>query len=125
MSFQSFLWFFLTPFTFGFHISTSLELYIGYVDGANRSSWRLFSTTWDVFAQNGKLASMQGICIGFSTNDIVEYSAMVELLFDVIWHDLRCLFIRFDSQLVVLQLANVYYVRNLTILCMVLRVCLP
>lgn len=68
---------------------------------------------------------MQGICNGHSTNNIVDYSMVVELLFDAISHGIHHIVIRLDSQLVVLQLTNIYSVRNHVILRMVLRVHLP
>lgn len=37
---------------------------------------------------NGELVSLQEICIGRSTNNIVEYSMVIKLLFDVISHDI-------------------------------------
>jgi len=62
------------------------------------------------------------ICIVRSTNNIVSYSLVVELLSDVIAHGIRHLVIRLDSQPVVLQLASISSVRSPTILHMVLRV---
>lgn len=107
---------------FGLQISTSLKLYIGYVDGASCSTQNLSFEAWAIFAPNGELVSMKGIFIGLSTRNIVEYSAVVQLLYDVILHGIHCLVIRLDSQRVVLQLSNVYLVKNPTILHMVLRV---
>jgi len=114
----------LVAFTFGMQMSTSLELYFGYDDGASYSNRNLSSTTCGIFAPNDGLLSLKGICIGRSTNNIVEYSTMVELLFDAISHGICLLVIRLDSQLMVLQLTNVYSVRVPTILCMLLRVLL-
>jgi len=101
---------------------TFLKPYVGYVDGCSRSTWNLSSTAWAIFSPNGKLVSMQWIFIGHSTNNIIEYSAMVELWYDAISHGIRRIVIRLHSQLVLLQLANIYLVRNHAILCMVLRV---
>jgi len=67
---------------------------------------------------------MQGIFISLSTNNIAEYNAVVELIYDDILYGIRFLVIKLDSKLVVLQIANVYLVRNTAILCMVLRVCI-
>jgi ribonuclease HI len=55
-----------------------------------------------------ELISLQGVCLNYVTNNIAEYSVVIELLIDVILLDIRHLVIRLDSQLVVLQLSNVY-----------------
>jgi len=112
----------LFPFKFGLQMSISLENFISYADGASRSTQNLSSTTWAIFAPNGELVSLQGICISRSTNNIVEYSTMFELLFDAIMNGIRRLVVRLDSQLVVLQLVGIYLVRSPTILRMALRV---
>ena len=77
-------------------MSTSLEPYIGYSDGASRSTQNLSSVAWAIFAPNGELVSMQGICIGRSTNNIVDYSVVVELLSNVILHGICDIVIRLD-----------------------------
>ena len=103
-------------------MSESLEPFVGYADGASRSTQNLSSAAWAIFAPSGELVSFQGICIGQSTNNIAEYSALIELLSDAISLGIRRIIIRLDSQLVVLQLTNIYTVRNPTILRMFLRV---
>ena len=66
--------------------------------------------------------SFRGVCIGQSTNNIAEYSALIELLSDAITHGIRWLVVRLDSQLVVLQLKGTYSVRNPAIYRKFLRV---
>ena len=66
--------------------------------------------------------SLQGICLGRATNNIAEYNAVVELLVDAISLRIRHLVVRLDSQLVVLQLSNVYYIRSPTLLRVYLRI---
>jgi ribonuclease HI len=51
-----------------------------------------------------------------ATKNIAEYSAVIELLVDAISLGIRCLVVRLDSQLVVLQLSNVYSIRSPTLL---------
>jgi len=101
-----------------------LEPFVGYVDGASRSVQNLSSAAWAIFAPSGELVSFKGICIGCSTNNIVEYNALVELLSDAISLGICQIIITLDSQLVVLQIKNVYIVRNPTIHRIFLRVCL-
>lgn len=84
-------------------MSTSLEPYIGYVNGASCSTQNLSSTAWSIFSPNSELVSMQGIYIRHLNNNIVEYSVVVEILFDAISHGICRIVIKFDSQFIVLQ----------------------
>lgn len=59
---------------------------------------------------SGKLVSFQGICISQSMNNIAKYSALIELLSDAISLGIRQIIIRLDSQLIVLQITNIYTV---------------
>jgi ribonuclease HI len=58
--------------------------YIGFVDGASRSTQNLASTAWEIYAPTNKLVSLRGVCLGRVTNNIVEYSPIIELLVDAI-----------------------------------------
>ena len=78
-------------------ISESLEPFVGYVDGASRSTQNLSSAVWAIFAPNDELVSLQGIFIGKSTNNIVEYSPLIELLSDAISFGINHIIIRLDS----------------------------
>ena len=100
----------------------SLEPFVGYADGASHSTQNLSSAAWDIFTPNDKLVSFQGICIGRSTNNIVEYSALIELLSDAILFGINHIIIRLDSQLLVLQLTIIYTVRNPILLIFFVRV---
>jgi ribonuclease HI len=82
--------------------------YIGFTDGASRSTQNLASTAWEIYAPTNELISLHGVCLGRATNNIVEYSAVIELLTDAISLGICHLVVRLDSQLVVLQLSNVY-----------------
>ena len=62
----------------------SSEPFFGYADGASHSTQNLSSVVWAIFTPNGELVSFQGICIGRSTNNIAEYSVLIELLSDAI-----------------------------------------
>ena len=103
-------------------MSNYSETYVGYADGASRSTQDLSSAAWAIFDPSGELVSFRGVCIGQSTNNIAEYSALIELLSDTIAHGIRQLIVRLDSQLVVLQLSGIYSVRNPAIYRMFLRV---
>jgi ribonuclease HI len=76
--------------------------YIGFADGASRSTRNLASTAWEIYAPTNEIISLRGVCLGRATNNIAEYSAIIELLVDVISLGIRHLVVRLDSQLVVL-----------------------
>ena len=61
-------------------MSNYSDTYVGYADGASRSTRNLSSATWAIFDPSGELVSFRGVCIGRSMNNIVEYSALIEIL---------------------------------------------
>jgi ribonuclease HI len=69
-----------------------------------------------------ELISLRGIFLGRATNNIAEYSAVIELLANSNSLGIHHLIIRLDSQLVVLQLNNVYSIRSPTLLWVYLRI---
>ena len=68
------------PLYISSQMSESSKPFVGYANGASRSTQNLSSAVWAIFALNNKLVSCRGICIGRLTNNIVEYSALIELL---------------------------------------------
>jgi ribonuclease HI len=96
--------------------------YIGFADGASRSTRNLASAAWAIYAPTNELISLRGVCLGWATNNIAEYSIVIELLVDAISLGIRRLVVRLDSQLVVLQLSNVYSIRSPTLLRVYLRI---
>jgi ribonuclease HI len=90
--------------------------YIGFADGASRSTRNLASAAWEIYAPTNELISLQGICLCRATNNIAEYSVVVELLVDAISLGIHHLVVRLDSQLVVLHLSNVYSIQSPTLL---------
>jgi ribonuclease HI len=89
-------------------MSVSSLPYIGFVDGASRSTQNLASVAWEIYAPTDELISLHGVFLGRATNNIMEYSAVIELLTDAISFGIHHLIVRLDSQLVVLQLSNIY-----------------
>jgi hypothetical protein len=96
--------------------------YIGFADGASRSTQNLASAAWEIYAPTNELISLRGICLVRATNNIVEYSTIIELLVDAISLGICHLVVRLDSQLVVLQLSNVYSIQSPTLLRVYLRI---
>jgi ribonuclease HI len=103
-------------------MSESSLPYIGFADGASRSTQNLASTVWEIYAPTNELVSLRGVCLGRATNNIAEYSAIIELLGDSISLRIHHLVVRLDSQLVVLYLSNVYSIRSPTLLWVYLRI---
>ena len=78
-------------------MSTSLQPYFGYADGASHNTHDLSSIAWATYDSNGELVSLQRICMSCSTNKIAEYNTMIELLFDAISHGICYIVIILDS----------------------------
>ena len=97
-------------------MSESSEPFVGYADGASHSTQNLSFATWAIFTPSGELVIFQGIYISRSKKNIVEYSTLIELLSDAISLGIRRIIIRLDSQLIILQLTNIYTIRNPTII---------
>ena len=92
------------------------SVYIGFTDGARRHTQNSASVAWVIYTPMGQVLSSGGVCLRPSSNNIVEYNVMIELLRDAISHGIRSLEVRLDSQLVVIQLNGVYHIRHLTLL---------
>ena len=105
-------------------MSSDSEVFIGYVDGASRHTRRLASVAWVIFTPQGQLLSSGGIFLGDTTNNVAEYSAVVELLRDALSLGISHLWVYLDAQLVVSQLNRVYQVHEPTLHRRFLRVCL-
>ena len=90
----------------------SITPYVGFTDGASRSTKNLSSAAWVIYDPAGELIDLQGICLGQITNNVAEYNAVIELLTKAINLGIRALLVHLDSQLVVLQLNSHYSVRN-------------
>ena len=124
-------------FSFAFDIIWSLPLrdvvfdcqmseyslpYIGFADGASHSTQNLASTAWAIYVPKNELITLWGVCLGRAINNIAEYSVVIELLIYSISLDIRHLVVWLDSQLVVLQLSNVYVIQGPTLLWVYLQI---
>ena len=96
--------------------------YVGFADGACRSTCNLSLAAWVIYDPHGELLDLQGVCLGRTTNNVAEYSAVIELLAEAVDLGIRELVVNLDSQLVVHQLNRRYSVRDLRILRLYLRV---
>jgi ribonuclease HI len=96
-------------------MSSDSEVFVGYADGASSHTWRLASAAWVIFTPQGQLLSSGGICLGDTTNNVTEYSAVVELVRDAFSLGISHLQVYLDTQLVVSQLNRVYRVHDPTL----------
>lgn len=96
--------------------------YVGFADGACRSTRNLSSAAWVIYDPHGELVDLQGVCLGCTTNNVAEYSVVIELLTEDINLDIRALVVNLDSQRVVHQLNGCYSIRDHRILRLYLRV---
>ena len=78
--------------------------YVGFADGACHSTCNLFSAAWVIYDPHGELLDLQGVCLGRTTNNVAEYSAVIELLAEVVDLGIHAMVVNLDSQLVVHQL---------------------
>ena len=62
----------------------SSEMYIGFTDGAIHHTCNLASATWVIYSPLGQLVAMGGACLGPASNNIAEYRAVIELLWDAL-----------------------------------------
>ena len=100
----------------------SISPYVGFADGASRNTRNLSSVAWVIYDPVGELINLQGICLGPTTNNVTEYSVVLELLTEAVNLGIRALLVNLDSQLLVLQLNDHYSVRNPCILILYLRI---
>ena len=54
--------------------------YIGFADGASHQTQHLASTAWVIYTPTGQVLSSGGVCLWPSSNNVAEYSAIIELL---------------------------------------------
>ena len=71
--------------------------YVGFPDGASHSTRNLASAAWAIYAPKNELISLRGVCLGRATNNIAEYSIVIELLVDAISLGIHRLVVRLDS----------------------------
>ena len=94
--------------------------YIGFEDGASRHTQHSASAAWVIYTPMGQVLSSGGG--GVSSNNVPEYSTVIELLRDAILHGVLSLEVHHDSELVVSQLNSLYHAKDLTLLRRFLRV---
>jgi ribonuclease HI len=96
-------------------MSSESEVFVGYADSASRHTRRLASAAWVIFTPQGQLLSFGGIFLGDTTNNVVDYSAVIELLCDTLSLGISRLRVYLDAQLVVSQLNRIYHMHDPTL----------
>jgi hypothetical protein len=54
-------------------------VFLGFVGGVSHHTWKLASTTWFIYSPKVQLVSSGGVFLGPSTNNVVEYSVVIEI----------------------------------------------
>ena len=113
---------FVISFHFLWQMSMESSSYIGFVDGASRHTQHSASIAWVIYTPTSQVLSSGHVCLQPSSNNVAEYSPVIELLRDAISHDVLSLEVHLDSELVVSLLNGLYHVKDLTLLRIFLRV---
>ena len=71
--------------------------YIGFADGARCHTQHSASAAWVIYTPMGQVLSSGGIHLWPSSNNVAEYSAVIELLWDAISHGVLSLQVHLDS----------------------------
>ena len=65
-------------------MSMESSVYIGFTDGASHHTQNSASIAWVIYTPMGQVLSSGGVCLWPSSNNVPEYSAIIELLRDAI-----------------------------------------
>ena len=60
-------------------MSLDSYIFIEFMDGASRHTRNLASAAWVIYSHSSQLVSSGDACLGSATNNIVEYSTIIEL----------------------------------------------
>ena len=74
------------------------SIYIGFVDSARCHTQNSDSVAWVIYTPTGQVLSSGGVCLRPSSNNVAEYSVVIELLRDAISDGVLSLEVRLDSQ---------------------------
>ena len=86
--------------------------FYGFADGACQHTLNLASAAWFLYSPAYDSVSSGVVCIGPTTNNIVEYRAVIGLLTEAASEDVHNFVVLMDSQLMVYHLNHVYTIRN-------------
>ena len=86
--------------------------FYGFANGACHHTLNLALDSWVFYSSAHDLISSGVVCIGPTTNNIIEYQEVIGLLTEATSRDIHDLVVFIDSQLVVCHLNHVYTIRN-------------
>ena len=66
-----------------------MTTFTSFMNGANCYMLNLASTSWVLYSSTSDLGSPGGVCLGPSTNNIVEYHTVIGLLTESLASDVR------------------------------------
>jgi ribonuclease HI len=102
-------------------MKSSFPIFVGFADGASRHTQNIASVAWVIY-QSDELVSSGDIWLGPTTNNMVEYHAIIGLLTQASSLGISRMIVNLDSQLVVYRLNRIYAIRNPILLRLHLRV---
>ena len=76
-------------------------IYFGFADGASRHTRNLASAALGIYYPSGQLMVSRGVCIGPTSNNIAQYTTIINLLSEAISYGIDSLVVYLDLQLVV------------------------
>ena len=97
-------------------MSTEYSVYVGFADGARCHTKNLASAAWVIYNPTSQVFSSGGVFLRPSSNNVAEYSAIIELLRDAISYGVLSLEVHIDSQLVVSHVNGSCRIRALILL---------
>ena len=74
----------LCLYTIFWLLQMSFEWFVGFADGTSRHTCNLASATWVIYSPSGQLVALGGACLGRASNNIIEYRAVIEILWDAL-----------------------------------------
>ena len=78
-------------------MSTDSSVYIGFADNAICHTHNSASAAWVIYTPTSQVLSLGGVCLRPSSNNVDEYSVVIELLRDAILHGVHSLEVHLDS----------------------------
>ena len=78
-------------------MSMEYSIYLGFIDCASHHTQNLDLDALVIYAPEGHVVSLGGVCLRPSSNNVVEYSVVIELVCDAISNGVQSLEVRLDS----------------------------
>ena len=72
-------------------------VYIGFTNGASHHTQNSSLAAWVIYTPTGQVLSSEGVFLWPSSNNVAEYSVVIELLRDAISHGVHFLEVHLDS----------------------------